>query len=144
MKKIIKLTESDLTRLVRRVIKENENPLGDISLDILDRLTPKEKSVLMLFYGLGGESPMSLDEIGARFDLTRERIKQIKEKALRRIEFIKNKMSKSEEELNTIEKKKKEFKSEIGKIIRQYSLDLSADEINDIILDIRMNTPNLR
>ena len=116
MKKIIKLTESDLTRLVRRVIKENENPLGDISLDILDRLWPKEKSVLMLFYGLGGESPMSLDEIGARLDLTRERIKQIKEKALRRIERIK-----SEEELNTIEKnkKKKEFKSEIGEIIRQ-------------------------
>ena len=141
MKKIIKLTESDLTRLVRRVIKENENPLGDISLDILDRLWPKEKSVLMLFYGLGGESPMSLDEIGARLDLTRERIKQIKEKALRRIERIK-----SEEELNTIEKnkKKKEFKSEIGEIIRQYSLDLSADEINDIIIDIRMNTPNLR
>lgn len=51
----------------------------------LSTLTPREADVLKLFYGLDGERQMSLDEIGSRFDLTRERVRQIKEKAVRRL-----------------------------------------------------------
>lgn len=51
----------------------------------LSTLTPREADVLKLFYGLDGERQMSLDEIGLRFDLTRERVRQIKEKAVRRL-----------------------------------------------------------
>jgi len=51
----------------------------------ISTLTPREGDVLKLFFGLDGYSPMSLDEIGARFDLTRERVRQIKEKAIRRL-----------------------------------------------------------
>lgn len=51
----------------------------------LTTLTPREASVLKLFYGLDGNPQMSLDEIGKRFDLTRERVRQIKEKAVRRL-----------------------------------------------------------
>jgi RNA polymerase primary sigma factor len=51
----------------------------------ISTLTPREGDVVKLFYGLDGYSPMSLDEIGARFDLTRERVRQIKEKAIRRL-----------------------------------------------------------
>ena len=38
-----------------------------------------------LFYGLGSKHPMTLDEIGEQFDLSRERVRQIKEKAIRRL-----------------------------------------------------------
>lgn len=62
----------------------------------LATLTQRESDVLSMFYGLDGKSPMSLEEIGDRFDLTRERVRQIKEKAIRRLKHItKNKILKS-------------------------------------------------
>jgi len=62
----------------------------------LATLTQRESDVLSMFYGLDGKSPMSLEEIGDRFDLTRERVRQIKEKAIRRLKHItKNKVLKS-------------------------------------------------
>ena len=51
----------------------------------LTALTPRECDVVKLFYGLEGRAAMSLDEIGDRFDLTRERVRQIKEKAIKRL-----------------------------------------------------------
>ena len=51
----------------------------------LTTLTPREADVLRLFFGLAGETAMTLEEIGERFDLTRERVRQIKEKAIRRL-----------------------------------------------------------
>ena len=47
-------------------------------------LTPREADVIRLYFGLN-ESPMTLEEIGERFELTRERVRQIKEKAIRRL-----------------------------------------------------------
>jgi len=62
----------------------------------LTTLTQRESDVISMFYGLDGKSPMSLEEIGIRFDLTRERVRQIKEKAIRRLKHTtKNKMLKS-------------------------------------------------
>jgi RNA polymerase primary sigma factor len=62
----------------------------------LTALTPRESDVVKLFYGLEGRAPMSLDEIGNRFDLTRERVRQIKEKAIRRLKHSsKNRILKS-------------------------------------------------
>ncbi len=48
-------------------------------------LTPREADVVRLYFGLGGSHPMTLEEIGEKFDLTRERVRQIKEKAIRRL-----------------------------------------------------------
>lgn len=48
-------------------------------------LTPREADVVRLYFGLNGEHPLTLEEIGERFDLTRERVRQIKEKAIRRL-----------------------------------------------------------
>jgi RNA polymerase primary sigma factor len=48
-------------------------------------LTPREADVIRLYFGLGGSHPMTLEEIGEKFDLTRERVRQIKEKAIRRL-----------------------------------------------------------
>lgn len=77
------------------VIENNHQPppdseLLDHSLKIeientLATLTKREAEIVRLYFGLGHEQPMTLEEIGERFNLTRERIRQIKEKALRRL-----------------------------------------------------------
>jgi RNA polymerase primary sigma factor len=51
----------------------------------LSTLTQRESDVIALYFGLNGEHAMSLEEIGEKFNLTRERVRQIKEKAIRRL-----------------------------------------------------------
>ncbi len=51
----------------------------------LDTLSPREAEVINLYFGLNSEKALTLEEIGARFNLTRERVRQIKEKAIRRL-----------------------------------------------------------
>jgi len=51
----------------------------------LATLTEKEREVLNMYYGIGMSHGFTLEEIGAKFDLTRERVRQIKEKAIRRL-----------------------------------------------------------
>ena len=51
----------------------------------LSTLTEREREVIKLFFGIGMQHGLTLEEIGAKFDLTRERVRQIKEKAIRRL-----------------------------------------------------------
>ncbi len=51
----------------------------------LHTLTTREADVIKLYFGMDGTHAMTLEEIGERFDLTRERVRQIKEKAIRRL-----------------------------------------------------------
>lgn len=51
----------------------------------LSTLTQRESDVIALYFGLNGEHSMTLEEIGEKFNLTRERVRQIKEKAIRRL-----------------------------------------------------------
>ena len=63
---------------------------------ILKLLSDKEQKVLRAFFGIDGSPEMTLDEIGEKYNLTRERVRQIKEKALRRLRHnTKNKLLKS-------------------------------------------------
>lgn len=72
---------------------DNKSPIEDLmskSLGTeiersLHTLTAREADVVRLYFGLGAEHSLTLEEIGERFDLTRERVRQIKEKALRRL-----------------------------------------------------------
>jgi RNA polymerase primary sigma factor len=57
---------------------------GQIDM-VLGSLVGREAEIIRLYFGLDGEEPMTLDQIGARFSLTRERVRQIKEKALHRL-----------------------------------------------------------
>ncbi len=54
----------------------------------LSTLTQREADVVSLYFGLDGEYPMTLEEIGEKFNLTRERVRQIKEKAIRRLRHV--------------------------------------------------------
>lgn len=77
------------------VLRSGESPNPDKDLlheslrveieRILETLTPREADVVRLYFGLAGQHPMTLEEIGEMFDLTRERVRQIKEKAIRRL-----------------------------------------------------------
>lgn len=59
--------------------------LRDKISEMLDSLTPREAKVLRLRFGIGVAADMSLEEIGTCFDVTRERIRQIEAKALRKL-----------------------------------------------------------
>ncbi len=77
------------------VLRNDEGPTPETKLmyDSLKKeigraistLTPREADVIKLYFGLNQSHPMTLEEIGERFDLTRERVRQIKEKAIRRL-----------------------------------------------------------
>lgn len=51
----------------------------------ISTLTPREADVVKYYFGLNGAHALTLEEIGEKFDLTRERVRQIKEKAIRRL-----------------------------------------------------------
>jgi RNA polymerase primary sigma factor len=51
----------------------------------LSKLNDKEREIIILFYGIGEKHAHTLEEIGEKFDLTRERVRQIKEKALKKL-----------------------------------------------------------
>ena len=77
------------------VLRSGESPNPDKNLlheslrteieRALETLTPREADVVRLYFGLGEKHAMTLEEIGETFDLTRERVRQIKEKAIRRL-----------------------------------------------------------
>ena len=77
------------------VLRSGESPNPDrallnasLSIEIeraLETLTPREADVIRLYFGLDSKQALTLEEIGERFDLTRERVRQIKEKAIRRL-----------------------------------------------------------
>ena len=77
------------------VLSNDNSPNTDISLiseslnkeidRSLSTLTDREKEIIKLFFGIGVVHPLSLEEIGEKFDLTRERVRQIKEKGIRRL-----------------------------------------------------------
>ena len=53
--------------------------------DLLDYLNPREREILSLRFGLAGDQPLTLDEVGRQFNVTRERIRQIEAKALTKL-----------------------------------------------------------
>jgi RNA polymerase primary sigma factor len=57
--------------------------------DALASLSPREAEVIRLYFGLNRERAMTLEEIGSKFQLTRERVRQIKEKAIKRLKHNK-------------------------------------------------------
>jgi|TARA_B100000809_G_scaffold9521_1_gene9033 RNA polymerase primary sigma factor len=77
------------------VLSNGNSPVADLTLineslqkeikRSLSTLTDREQDVIILFFGIGIPHPLSLEEIGEKFGLTRERVRQIKEKGIRRL-----------------------------------------------------------
>ncbi len=88
------LTQDDDSNLYD-VILSHDSPAPDRGLlndslrkeieRALATLTPREANIIRLYFGLNGKHPHTLEEIGEEFDLTRERVRQIKEKAIKRL-----------------------------------------------------------
>lgn len=80
-----------LTLLDCTIDRNGSNPDEELNKDsmktdlvkVLDRLTSRQKSVVCMYFGLLGHQPMTLEEIGEHFELTRERVRQIKDGALK-------------------------------------------------------------
>ncbi len=86
--------QGDDNRLLDVIQDDQQPPPDDILLDeslrievkrALKTLSDREAEVIRLYFGLDREHPLTLEEIGERFSLTRERVRQIKEKAIRRL-----------------------------------------------------------
>ncbi|TXF91251.1 RNA polymerase sigma factor RpoD/SigA [Neolewinella aurantiaca] len=91
--------DSDITMLDTLDSNNETNPDMKIMSESLSKeitanlnmLAPRERMVLASYFGLDGEKQLNLEEIGERFDLTRERVRQIKERAIRRLRRSRNK-----------------------------------------------------
>ncbi len=86
--------QGDDNRLLDVIQDDHQAPPDDILLDeslkievirALKTLSDREAEVIRWYFGLDREHPLTLEEIGERFSLTRERVRQIKEKAIRRL-----------------------------------------------------------
>lgn len=97
------LTEGEDNSLLD-VLTNEDSPLADSTLNqeslaqevdrALRQLYDREREIVKMFFGIGCRE-MTLEEIGDKFDLTRERVRQIKEKAIRRLKGKKSKLLKS-------------------------------------------------
>lgn len=86
------------------VLPNEDSPMADQSLNqeslskeverALEQLSPRERDILRMFFGIGCLE-LTLEEIGAKFNLTRERVRQIKEKAIRKLKGQKSKLLKA-------------------------------------------------
>ncbi len=82
MKFLDVFVSEDLPKTDSNLMRESLNKEIQRSLSTL---TEKERDVINLYYGIGMNHGLTLEEIGAKFNLTRERVRQIKEKAIRRL-----------------------------------------------------------
>ncbi len=92
------LREGESENNLYEVLLNEDNPSPDEELineslrreieRVLHALTAREADILRYYYGLKGYQPLSLDEIGEKFHLTRERVRQIKERAIRRLKNV--------------------------------------------------------
>ncbi|MBE7172257.1 MAG: sigma-70 family RNA polymerase sigma factor [Williamsia sp.] len=81
---LIDVFENPNAERTEKLIEHDESLKQEIGRS-LTALTERQKEVICYFYGIGVDHPMSLEDIGMRFNLTRERVRQIKDKAITKL-----------------------------------------------------------
>ena len=81
---LLDVLENDNTPDTDKGLEYSESLRGEIERS-LSTLTQRQSSVIKLYFGIGIEHPMSLEDIGEQFGLTRERVRQIKDKAINKL-----------------------------------------------------------
>jgi RNA polymerase primary sigma factor len=81
---LLDVLENSTTPGTDTALEYNESLSREIERS-LSTLTERQKDVLLLYFGIGVEHPMSLEDIGDKFGLTRERVRQIKDKAINKL-----------------------------------------------------------
>jgi len=124
--------------LDQEVGEEGESTLGDLVKDenasspfenlrsksdvaeineMLTRLEPREAEVITLRFGLNGESPLTLEEIGAKFKLTRERVRQLQQGALMHLRRI---MTERQKMLTTEDVRKNQLADARAEVLSEF------------------------
>lgn len=81
---LLDVLENSTTPGTDTALEYNESLSREIERS-LSTLTERQKDVILLYFGIGVEHPMSLEDIGDKFGLTRERVRQIKDKAINKL-----------------------------------------------------------
>lgn len=81
---------ADTDQNIEEIAEQKE--LEELILQCLDNLTDKEKSVIKMRFGFNGEEPMTLEAVGNRLGVTRERIRQIEAKSIRKLRNYKTRL----------------------------------------------------
>ncbi len=66
-------------------VMEDDNVAASIDAALSQALTPREAGILRMHWGLDGRGEMTLEEIGAHFGVTRERVRQVEARAMRKL-----------------------------------------------------------
>jgi len=82
---ILDLVDSDNYQLPDKIVIEKN--LKEIIGQVIDKLRPIERDVISRHFGLGGKKPLTLKEIGEKYNLTKERIRQIEHAALDKLKY---------------------------------------------------------
>jgi RNA polymerase primary sigma factor len=82
---LIDIMENANAELANTQLDHHESLKTEITRS-LSTLTDRQKEVLCYFFGIGIDNPLSLEDIGHRFHLTRERVRQIKDKAITKLQ----------------------------------------------------------
>ena len=86
----------------------NKNVLNDLN-SLIEELDPRESEIIRLRFGLNGEKPKTLEEVGEMFEITRERVRQLQNMALTRMRkaLIEREQQRSQEEIDEADRERK-------------------------------------
>lgn len=126
--------EDDNTQLGELVGDENaDSPIDSLSnkalltelLRLVDQLEDREAEIIRLRFGLGGEKPLTLEEVGERFDITRERVRQLQNLALH---SMRKALIAGGQQLSVDEIRDQRIAEERMRVLKEYFVEKEAEE----------------
>ncbi len=100
----------------------NKSLLGDVS-ELLSALEPREAEIIRLRFGLDGDRPETLEEVGRRFDITRERVRQLQNYALQK---MRRSMAEKERQRSEDEVQEERLEQSRLEVLREFMIEKSG------------------